>query len=194
MRYCIVAMLLILFIVPSFAQDESSPAMNWCNVGGPMEGKCTIPDDEALTNYFWEIGWYLAAVDRYEIALSDIPDRYIKKVVITEEATDKDKKGEGSSANCDAINLPGFGNTTVTVTGELIYEGVTYISQPVPAGTYETFAEGEEYDPSIIGDKHKVKITGTKANGKSKKKSYTFNCEGPFDPTAGGIIPAPTVP
>lgn len=194
MRYCVVAMLLILFTLPNFAQDESSPEMNWCNAGGPMEGKCTIPGDEALTNYFWEIGWYLAAVDRYEIALSDIPDRYIKNVVITsEDATDKDKKG-GAPANCDAINLPGFGGGIVTVTGELIYEGVTYISQPVPADAYENFAEGEEYDPSIIGDKHVVKVTATKDNGKTKKKSYKFNCEGPFDPTGGGLIPLPTVP
>ena len=186
-RNIIIVLIALSLSLVIFAQDDSTPLMNWCDEGGSMYGHCTIPGDEALTNYLWEVGWYLAAVDRYEIALEDIPDRYIKKDAPFDEET-----ADTSSSpkfKCKAITLPSLPGNAEYVTGELIHEGVTYQSVTIPAATYTANAAGETYNPEIIGDKHKVKIISKDgAFGVIKTKTYNFNCDGTFDATAGGIL------
>lgn len=155
-----------------------------------MYGHCTIPGDEALTNYFWEVGWYLAAVDRYEIALEDIPDRYIKK----DAPVDAETANPDSSPKfkCKSIKLPNVPATANSVTGELIHDGVTYQSITIAASIYTANAAGETYNPEIIGDKHKVRIIVKDfTSAVIQTKTYNFKCDGVFDSTAGGIIPGP---
>lgn len=180
-------LIVIIVLLMTFVATAQDPADNWCNPGGPMEGKCTIPGDEALTNYFWELGWYLAAADSYKISLDDIPDRFKK---LSSPTSGSGSSSTGRSANCGSVILPGLPDSALSVTGQLIYGGVTYVSETIPAAIYGALAAGETYDPSIIGDKHVVRIKGEDADGNRVfKKTYKFDCSGDFDPTAGGIIP-----
>lgn len=175
MKKFFVILVLLLFTSIAFA-DGGRFGDNWCNEGGPLEGQCTIPGDEALTNYMWELGWYLAAVDNHDIAPGDVPDRFIK----TTEPVDADGDGEPDDpANCESIVLPDAADGAVTVVGELITEGITYESVPIPVGVYEANAAGETYDPYTVGRKHRVKITSKDADGNViGEKKYTFKCSG----------------
>lgn len=183
-------LLIVIFVLlMTFAVTAQDPTENWCNPGGPMDGKCTIPGDEALTNYFWELGWYLAAVDSYKISLDDIPDRF-KKVSSSSSSGDDGGHSSGRDADCGSVVLPGLPDSAVSVTGQLIYGGVTYASETIPAAVYNALAAGETYDPSIIGDRHRVTIKGVDIDGNRVfRQSYKFNCSGDFDPTGGGFIP-----
>ena len=191
MRNFIIVIIMMMISVPVLAQDDSGRfGMNWCDIGGPLEGTCTIPGDEALTNYMWELGWYLAAVDRHEILEGDIPDRYINTGAGVDEETSPG--GSDKGYKCKSIKLPNLPDNAATVTGELVHRGTTYQSATIPSATYETFAAGEKYDPATVGRKHKVRIISKDAGGDViKSKTYKFHCKGEFDPTAGGIFPGP---
>lgn len=188
MRNIIIALIVLSFSLSIFAADDlPNSIMNWCDEDGPFAGQCTIPGDEALTNYLWELGWYLAAIDRSEISAADLPARFIKQDAAYDEETGSDDPD--ATYNCDSINLPSLPDGTTTVTGELVYGGTTYNSVTIPSSTYETYGEGQEFDPSIIGGKYKVKVEGKDSDGDTvKKKTYKFKCDGDFDPTAGGVI------
>ena len=189
MRKFIIILISLLFSVAVYAQDLPDSIMNWCDDDGPFAGQCTIPGDEALTNYLWELGWYLAAVDRGEITADDIPDRYKSDADFDEETA---SNLNDSEYGCDTITLPGLPDSATTVTGELVYQGNTYNSATIPSATYEAVGEGQEFDPSIIGGKYKVKVVGKDGGGDTVgKKTYKFKCKGPFDETGGGVIPAP---
>lgn len=186
------AIIFVLFIlsVGAYAQDLPDTIMNWCDDDGPFAGQCTIEGDEALTNYLWELGWYLAAVDRGEITASDLPDRFIKKDAPVDEETSNDD--DDPKFGCDVITLPNVPGSAANVSGELVYQGATYNSVTVTSATYNTLGAGQAYDPSIIGGKYKVNILATDGAGdKVQKNTYKFKCEGDFDNTAGGLFPIP---
>ena len=190
MKKFFVILVVLLFTSIAFA-DDGRFGENWCDEGGPLEGQCTIPGDEALTNYMWELGWYLAAVDNHDIAPEDVPERYIKSNSDADSGSSTEDSKDDDSGSCKSVTLPGSPNGTVTVIGELNHAGITYASDPIPVALYDSNVAGQTYDPALVGRKHKVKIVFRDADGDMiSKKSYSFTCpavEGGIDP--GSVFP-----
>jgi uncharacterized membrane protein YgcG len=58
----------------ALADPAKDPAENWCYAGGAWgDGRCTVPGNAALTEWYWTCGYYRAQVAKGTFSASQIP-------------------------------------------------------------------------------------------------------------------------
>lgn len=70
----LVALAALAFASIALADQVEDPKENWCYEGGPWgDGRCTVPGDGALTEWYWTCGYYRAQVIKGTFSVSQIP-------------------------------------------------------------------------------------------------------------------------
>jgi hypothetical protein len=69
-----VALAVMAFTSIALADQVEDPADNWCYAGGAWgDGRCTVPGNGALTEWYWTCGYYRAQVIKGTFSVSEIP-------------------------------------------------------------------------------------------------------------------------
>jgi hypothetical protein len=69
-----VALAAMAFTSIALADQVEDPAENWCYAGGAWgDGRCTVPGNGALTEWYWTCGYYRAQVVKGTFSTSQIP-------------------------------------------------------------------------------------------------------------------------
>ncbi len=128
MKTIVIILLVLLAAVPIVNAGENLD--NWCDAGGPWgDGRCNA-ETEALTQWYYTCGWYMARFERGEFSRGQVNSSCLNLLPPVTIVTIAELTPEQIAAICKVHTLPD-GVTTSNVCG--------YSNQ---TGTIDTFNDG----------------------------------------------------
>lgn len=107
----------LFFASVALADPTEDPVENWCYEGGAWgDGRCTLPGNPALTEWYWTCGYYRAQVVKGAYSMSHIPQTcqdFVAQDIVGSTAS---SGGNVGSANNGDFNT-GAGNSGSSNTG-----------------------------------------------------------------------------
>jgi hypothetical protein len=105
----------------ALADQVEDPADNWCYAGGVWgDGRCSVPDNPALTEWYWTCGYYRAQVVKGAYSIIDIPQT-CQYLVAQDSVGSTGSRGNIGNTNTGDFNTggsnSGSSNTGGTNTG-----------------------------------------------------------------------------
>ena len=71
----LIALAALAFTSIALADQVEDPTENWCYEGGAWgDGRCTVPGNGVLTEWYWTCGYYRAQVVKGTFSVSQIPE------------------------------------------------------------------------------------------------------------------------
>jgi hypothetical protein len=116
----------------AFAQDELD---NWCDAGGPWEGKCNIADNPDLTAWNYKCGYAFARYERAEWNWSQVYKECKVSLPTTSDIICTDFWWWGNGGICESPNGWGWSIRWTDGTHSGVYYETTTEEGGCPAGT-----------------------------------------------------------
>jgi hypothetical protein len=142
----LVALAALAFASIALADQVEDPMENWCYEGGPWgDGRCTVPGNGALTEWYWTCGYYRAQVVKGTFSASQIPQTCrapVAPVAVSSSVpttptvtTTPPPSVTATLTFCTAFGEPQAGGTNLYISSAQLTDGAT-VSITANGNTY----------------------------------------------------------